>query len=217
MDEPAVKKSGPETVVLVHGLWLHGVALFALHHWLSRSGFLVRRFSYPSVRRGLSANSQALARFVAQTDGHTVGLVGHSLGGLVILDMLAQAPDPRIRRVVLMGAPCGGSHCAAALLRWPALSLIAGRSIRDAGLRTCWEWPAGVEVGVLAGNRSVGLGRLIPGLARPNDGAVALEETRLPGCRDTVTLPVSHSQMLFSPSCARQVAGFLNNGRFIHA
>lgn len=208
----------PAAVILVHGLWLHGAALMLLRHRLARRGFSVRTFSYPSVRRSLDANSRALSRCVAETAGDSVALVGHSLGGLVVLNMLAQTPDPRIRRVVLMGSPCAGSHCASFLLRTPGLARLLGRSIGDALLRgPHWEVPAGAEIGVLAGCRSFGLGRIVPGLARPNDGVVALEETRLPASRDAIVLPVSHSGMLFSRSCARQVAHFLDKGCFLHA
>ena len=206
----------PEAVVLVHGLWLHGVAFAAQRRRLARCGFAVHAFSYPSVRRGLAANSDELARYVARLPAASIALLGHSLGGLIVLDMLARNPDPRIRRVVLMGSPCAGSHCADTLLRLPLLSAIVGRSLADAAARKAWQAPAGVEVGVLAGSRGVGLGRLIPGLPSPNDGTVAVAETRLAGSRDAITLPVSHSEMLVSPECARQVAAFLDTGSFDH-
>ncbi len=218
MDKRGRRQPDPSavTVILVHGLWLHGIALMAQRHWLSRNGFYVRTFSYPSVRRSLNANSRALSSYISKTPGETINLVGHSLGGLVILNMLAEIPDPRIRRVVLMGSPCGGSHCASALLRKPGLSTIVGHSLRDALMRNHWQIPANVEVGVLAGNRSVGLGRIVPGLPIPNDGTVSVGETRLSGSHDSIVLPVSHSEMLVSKSCARQVASFLEDGHFIH-
>jgi pimeloyl-ACP methyl ester carboxylesterase len=202
-------------VILVHGLWLRGFSLCVQRRWLARSGFCVRSFSYPSVQRGLDANSLALSRYIFATSGHTIHLVGHSLGGLVILNMLAQSPDPRIGRVVLVGSPCGGSHCAAVLLKLPVLSLILGRSIGDSLARSSWTLPAGVEAGVLSGSRSFGLGRLVPGLPRPNDGVVAVEETRLAGSRDAITVHVSHSEMLVSRRCAVQIASFLKHGHFL--
>lgn len=206
-----------ETVVLVHGLWMHGVALLAQRYWLAQSGFVAKTFSYPSVRRSLDENSQLLARYLAGFPGSAINVVAHSLGGLVVLNMLAQASAPRIRRAVLMGSPCSGSHCASVLLRIPLLATIVGRSIRDASRRTHWDVPADVEIGVLAGNRSLGLGRMIRGLPRPNDGVVSVEETRLAGCSDAITLPVSHSEMLISKECARQAAQFLQSGQFFHA
>lgn len=196
---------------------MHGIALLAQRYWLAQSGFVAKTFSYPSVRRTLDENSQLLARYLSAFPSSVIHLVAHSLGGLVVLNMLAQASPPRIKRIVLMGSPCGGSHCASVLSRIPLLAALVGRSIRDASGRTHWDVPSGVEIGVLAGNRSFGFGRMIRGLPRPNDGVVSVEETRLAGCSDAITLPVSHSEMLISKACARQAGHFLRNGRFLHA
>ncbi|MCX7170134.1 MAG: alpha/beta hydrolase, partial [Proteobacteria bacterium] len=72
-------------------------------------------------------------------------------------------------------------------------------------------------IGVVAGTHSFSCGRLIPGLALPNDGLVAVEETRIATARDSLSLNVSHSGMLLSRSCARQAASFIRTGSFIHA
>lgn len=205
-----------ETIILIHGLWMPDIVLLPHQRWLAKRGFAVRRFSYPSMRRGLLQNARALSQFVASTDGGSIHLVGHSLGGLVALTMLAQYRDPRVRRVVLMGSPCMGSHCASVLLRTPRLAGIVGRSLKEWLALPRPHLPEPAEIGVLSGSRSLGLGRLIPGLPRPNDGVVSVMETRLPEARDFITLPVSHAQMLVSPACADQVAAFLGSGSFNH-
>jgi pimeloyl-ACP methyl ester carboxylesterase len=143
--------------------------------------------------------------------------VGHSLGGALILTMLARQEEPRVGRVVLLGSPCGGSYCARVLQGIPVLRTILGRSIRDWLASALPKLPAQVPVGVLAGTRSIGLGRLVPGLPRPNDGVVAVTETRLPGSADAITLRVAHAEMLASRACAEQVVAFLHQGRFRHA
>lgn len=211
--------AGGETVVLVHGLWMHGIVFALFRRQLARRGFVTRSFSYPSVRAGLSQNVSALARFVGDihaSDASRIHLVGHSLGGLIVLGYLAQRPDPRIARAVLMGTPYGGSHCATGLMALPGGRALVGHSLPDWFKAPPPELPAAVEVGILAGDRSFGLGRVIPGLPRPNDGVVAVAETRLPGARDSVVLPVAHSQMLISGACVDQVASFLASGRFAH-
>lgn len=205
-----------ETVIMVHGLWMHGIAFLPQQRRLAKRGFAVRRFSYPSMRHGLQHNARTLSQFVASTGNGNIHLVGHSLGGLVALSMLAQYPDPRVRRVVLMGSPCMGSHCASFLLRTPGLAAIVGRSLKEWLASPRPPLPGQVEIGVLSGSRSLGLGRLIPGLPRPNDGVVSVMETRLPEARDSITLPVSHAGMLISRACADQVAAFLGSGNFNH-
>lgn len=211
--EPAPDAGRRATVVLVHGLWMPALVMLPLQWRLQRAGFIVRRFAYASLRGGLQGNARALAGFVA-AGGAPVQLIGHSLGGLVVLAALAMT-GTRVRRAVLMGSPVAGCHCAAFALRSRLLRRLVGRSLRD-WLSAPPTIPPSVAIGVLAGGAPWGIGRLVPGLPRPNDGVVALSETRLPAASDSVCLDVSHSQMLLSARCARQVANFLASGRFSH-
>jgi hypothetical protein len=76
----------------------------------------------------------------------------------------------------------------------------------------------GREIGVIAGTRSVGMGRIFsPDLPRPNDGAVTVAETRLAAACDFIDLPVSHTGMVLSRRVARETGAFLRDGRFVHA
>jgi len=71
-----------------------------------------------------------------------------------------------------------------------------------------------VELGVIAGDVSFGLGRLFVSLQAPNDGVVMLDETRVPGAADSIVLHISHSAMLVAPAVAQAACAFLKNGRF---
>ncbi len=113
----------------------------------------------------------------------TAWLVGHSLGGLVILEALRRAPDLPVERVVCLGSPLNGSGVAAALGARPGLAWSLGRS-RDLLVRGCAPWDGRAEVGVVAGGRARGVGGLLTRLDGPSDGTVAVSETRLPGIAD---------------------------------
>jgi pimeloyl-ACP methyl ester carboxylesterase len=218
-DAPAGQRHARQAVILVHGLWTPASVFSLQGHWLRQRGYQPLRFAYPSVRATLAQNVQGLQRFIAATSAADIHLVGHSLGGLLILELLAQAPDLRLRRVVLLGTPCVDSHCARELAGVAGLPALLGRSIMEWLSRApgATALPRSArQVGVLAGTRSVGLGRIVPGLPRPNDGVVALAETRLPGAADFIALPVAHSGMLASRRCAVQIASFLESGRFLH-
>ncbi|WP_310450740.1 esterase/lipase family protein [Sulfuritalea sp.] len=207
------------TVVLVHGLWTPATVFLPHGRWLQGRGYRTLRFAYPSVRATLSQNAQTLRRYIAAADGSEIHLVGHSLGGLIILDMLKQESDPRLRRVVLLGTPCIDSHCARQLAGLRGMPALLGRSIGEwlgRGPAAALAPSPAVAVGVLAGTRSLGLGRVVPDLPRPNDGVVSVAETRLPGAADFIALPVAHSEMLASRRCAEQIAAFLATGRFRH-
>lgn len=202
------------TVVLVHGLWMHGIVFARHRRWFEAAGYRVETFTYPSVRQCLDDSAKALARFVAAIEGGPIHLIGHSQGGLLILAMLAQVRDPRIGRVALMGTPVAGSHCARVLRGIPVLRHIMGKVLAD-WMAAPASVPADLEVGMLAGTRSLGSGVMFPGLGRPNDGIVSVAETRIDGLHDHIEMHVGHSGMLLSKACHLALRGFLETGRFL--
>lgn len=204
-----------ETVIVIHGLWMRGIVLLPWQHWLRTEGFAVRRFSFPSWRDGLADNVRLLSGFVNETPGSVIHLAAHSLGGLVVLAMLAKETNPRIGRVVLLGTPYAGCHCGFTLAAIPVLRGLVGCTFTDWYKLPQHSLPLATEIGVIAGTRRISLGRMIPGLARPNDGLIAVAETRLAAAKDSIALDVSHSGMLVSRACAGQIASFLRSGSFM--
>jgi pimeloyl-ACP methyl ester carboxylesterase len=205
-----------EAVILVHGLWMNAGVLVLQQRQLRDYGFAVHRFSYPSWRDGLAENVRVLAQFIADTPGRAIHVVAHSLGGLVALGLLSDNPDVRVRRVVLMATPCAGSHCGSVVLGTPTLARLVGQTYKDWCRLPRSEIRAAIEIGVIAGTLGFGLGRLIPGLTKPNDGLITVEETRLAAAKDHVEIRVCHSGMLVSRACAHQAAIFLKTGQFTH-
>jgi len=205
-----------EAVVLVHGLWVRGIAMALLARRIARCGYRVVVYSYPSMRLTLTENAERFARYCRALPASRLHLVGHSLGGLVALRAL-ELPGGGlpVGRVVLMGTPFGECHAARRLARLPGGAAALGRSLPEwlAGAHECIE--CGAEIGVIAGSLPVGLGRIVaPDLQRPCDGVVSVLETGVPGMRARVVLPVSHSGMLVSQRVARCVCAFLRDGGF---
>jgi pimeloyl-ACP methyl ester carboxylesterase len=189
--------------------------LWPLTQRLRRAGFEVFPFSYPSVRNDLRANAERLQQFAVRIPGVTLHWVGYSLGGLVLRALFHRYPGQRPGRIVLLGSPQRGSQAAATLARFRLGRRITGPSVADvlAGTPEAGSWH-GRDIGVIAGNRSLGLGRLVADLPGPNDGTVLVAETDVPGARDRRVLPVAHSGMLLSPAVAREIAEFLRRGAF---
>ncbi len=201
-----------ERVVLVHGLWLNGPSMAPLGWRLAREGYAVSRFGYWSVWRGLEANADRLVEHCRRFRGDRLSLVGHSLGGVLILAAMARGLV--VHRAVLMGIPYQGSVSATGLARLAIGRRIVGRTLSD-WMRREKPVPNGAaQVGVVAGDRSIGLGKLISPLPLPNDGVVCVDETCVPGATDSIILPVFHTAMPFSALTARAVAKFLRDGRF---
>ena len=201
------------SVMLVHGLWMGSWAMQGLRLQLARRGYTARAFDYRSLTQGLDEHARLLAARIAESG--TTHLVGHSLGGLVILRYLRSFGEQRIGRVVLLGTPVRACMAGMRMENMAAAERLLGasreiwRSLPDDHHPRC-------ELGVIAGSRPWGLGSLLLRLPGTNDGVVRLDETEVRGMRDRIVLPVSHSGMLASARVAREVAAFLERGAFDH-
>jgi hypothetical protein len=74
-----------------------------------------------------------------------------------------------------------------------------------------------LDFAVIAGDRPLGAGRMITTLAGAHDGTVAVAETRVPGMREHIVVPASHSQLLLSSTTVRQICAYLIDGHFDRA
>jgi len=204
-----------EPVIIIHGLWVHGLVMGWLTRRIAHDGFAARTYSYPTMRLTLSENADRFARYCAGLAAPRVHIVAHSMGGLVALKMLESHRQIRCGRLVLAGTPYTGSFAAERLARFPGGRSLLGRSIAE-WLRDTRPVPDGIaETGIIAGTRGYGLGRLIaPDLPQPHDGVVALAETAVPGVTQRIEMNVGHTGMLVSREVARQCCAFLRNGRF---
>jgi len=206
-------------VVYVHGLWLSGNEAGILLRRLGRElSAKTRAFSYSSVTSTISDSAQALAKFLKEQRADKLHLVGHSLGGLVILKLFESGEGVKLPpgRIVLLGSPLNGSRAAQNLARLPFGKKIMGRGVHEELLTERQRrWSGQRELGVIAGNVGVGLGRLVGVNGAPNDGTIFVEETRLQGILDHLVIRISHTALPFSSTVARQTAAFLNEGNFI--
>ena len=202
-------------VVLVHGLWNRGWSMAAMAKRLRAAGFKVSIFSYPTRGKDIAGHADKLKDFIQTAVDGPFNLVGHSLGGLVILNMLNRYPELPVERVVLMGSPVQGSSLVKRLTGMPGEKLLFGQ-VRGALLDGYLHSPDHCEVGMIRGTRSFGLGRVVGKHVGRNDGSVLLSETHLDGLQDSIEMPVAHSEMLISSEVVTQVQHFLNKGCFSH-
>lgn len=201
---------GPR-VVLVHGLLNADWWLRPLAARLRAQGFRTSLFGYSSVFDG---PERAVPRLLERLRKEPAdAIVGHSLGGLIALESLRQAPELAVSRVVCLGSPLCGSQTARNLASrgWGRPLLGRSASMLAGGMA---DWDGQAEVGVVAGDVARGLGRLFARFDGASDGTVGLEETRLPGLADHCTVHSSHTGLVFSPDAVRQAAHFLRHGRF---
>jgi pimeloyl-ACP methyl ester carboxylesterase len=198
-------------VILVHGLWMRALAMGALARRLRASGFVVSTYDYASVGLGPQPARQRLRERMARIGGR-VHLVGHSLGGLVALETMRDV-ETHDGRVVCLGSPLRGSAAARRLGAWPIGRALVGRSL-DLLHSGVVGWHGRVPVGVIAGAAPYGLGMLLGQFGEPNDGTVAVSETRLDGIADHLVVPSTHTGLIYDDTVARQSAHFLAHGAF---
>jgi pimeloyl-ACP methyl ester carboxylesterase len=207
-----------ESVVVAHGLWMPGTETAVLRQRLTTAGFQPHLFQFPTVRGTLARNVRDLAAFAGDIDTDRLHFVGYSLGGVIVLRMLMQTKLPRIGRVVCLGSPLRGSETAMQIARSAFGRAVVGRSLFEhSASGGIARWDLKPELGLIAGTRNFGLGRLLADLPGENDGTVLVKETKLPGATAHITLPVSHTQMLFDATVARQTIHFLRHGSFIES
>jgi pimeloyl-ACP methyl ester carboxylesterase len=200
-------------VIIAPGLWMPGVAMALMASRLGRAGYAPRVFTYRG-RSPFQANVARFARFIRDTlGGRPAHFIGHSLGGVLVLDTLNRHPDIGVASAVLLGSPVRGC--------------LAGRRLGGAGvgrwmLGGCgelWEarearWARKEPLGVVAGTLPLGLGRALGRLPGVNDGVVCVEETAVEGMADRLLVPAGHSVLIVSGAVGAHVERFLTSGRF---
>ncbi len=215
-------------VVYVHGLWFNGWESVLLRQRLSRQlNCTAVSFPYSSLGVGLEENARALTAFLGGLNADIVHLVGHSMGGAVILELFGSSvgrstpghtrPAAKLPpgRIVLLGSPVRGSRAARNLARLPFGRRMLGLTAHDALLpERDRQWRGERELGIIAGTLPVGFGRFMASFDAPSDGTVLVEETRITGAKQHLNLRSTHSGMVYSRLIARQVASFLRDGRF---
>ena len=213
--------SNTSRVVCLHGIWMVGAGMMYVKHRLETdNGYQADLFSYAPVTETLNDVANKLAEFISESGDGPTHLVGHSLGGVVALRMLSVRPDIRIDRVVCLGSPLCGSRAAFHLSQLDWGNIILGKTITEGVIDdAAHRWARGVadshEIGIIAGDVPIGFGRLVAGFEEENDGTVAVSETRMPGAKDHVVMPVSHKGMLISRDVVDQTAAFLQRGEFL--
>ena len=203
-----------QAAVLVHGLWMRGPDMLLLRYRMRRCGFVTYQFSYPTTRCTVDEAAQLLQRFIAKIPESTVHFVAHSLGGLVVQHLFSNYPDQRAGRVVTLGTPYQGSAAAHGLARFRTGRFMLGNSYLHGLADHSRRWTTANPLGVIAGDLSIGGGRIFAGLTSANDGTIGVDEARIPGATEQRVVHVSHMGLLVSPQVARLACTFLHSGTF---
>lgn len=219
--ERNIAPHGEHLVLLVHGLGRSRASFGGLEQALKETGYDVAGVGYPSTRRSLSANADSLEALIGDLDGvRRISFVTHSLGGLLVRELLARDAAWRDRiavdAVVMIAPPSQGSAMADVLQYVPPVNLLLWRGLFDATTDHAGTLPApDIPFGIVAAGRG-GAG-YNPLLGGDDDFLVAVGETRLDGASDWVQVHAPHTVVMNRPETVHAVMNFLEYKRFAGA
>ena len=195
-------------VVIVHGLWMGAWQMRPLKNALVRANFRCYRYHYSSALAPYQQNQDGLARLIEQRIGAACHFVAHSMGGLLVLDLIQRRPELCAGHVVCLGTPINGSQVIKKLQRTPFKTAF-GHASAPLLKGVALELPETIKVSLLAGTRSLGGGKLLARFNGENDGSVGLEETQAPWLTHHERLNLSHTQLVYSSRAQARVVALL--------
>ena len=217
--ERDIEPYGGHLVILVHGLGRSRASLGGLERALTAAGYQVAAISYASTRRSVGRNADDLAELIENLEGvDRISFVTHSLGGLVVRDLLARGEAPwrgriAVNALVMTAPPSRGSRMADILQYVPPVNLILWRGLFDSRTSVVAALPVpDVPFAIIAAGRG-GRG-WNPILKGDDDLIVSVEETRLEGAAAWIRVDGIHAFVMNYPDSIAATIEFIEHGRF---
>ncbi len=216
-----------DVVLVLHGLGGHRSLMDGICDVVrGKENYSCINVAYASTRGDLNDHAEALSKVIENLqEVERIHFVAHSIGNLVIrqyfTNLATQRDDcrrhPEFGRFVMLGPPNRGAQFAERVHLIDAITTILGPGIQD--LTDTRRDPDSLavppcEFAIVAGGRSNGKG-INPLINGDDDLMVSVEETRLPGARDFIVLPIRHRLLVSDPQVHQLVVTFLQHGYFV--
>ena len=212
-----------DCVVVLHGLKMGPRHLSFMARSLEKEGYDVYNIGYNSDKETIENITRNQVRpQLPVACGGKLHYVGHSMGGIIIRELLRQDTPQNIGRIVMLGTPNQGSEVVDFNMRTPVVSTLfdlffgpAAEQLRAENNDYLEELPAPVvQTGIIAGDTYIEpIGGMFI-LPAPNDGKVTVGSTKLKTMNDHIVLHDSHFWLPISHEARMQTIHFLKNGKF---
>jgi len=205
-------------VLLLHGMGRSPYLFRDMERALQAAGYQAVAISYPSLTDDIAGHADQVEGILARARGiDRVSFVTHSLGGLVVREVLSREDTRRAQitpgRVVMIAPPNQGSELAETFSSFAPYHWIGGPSASEIAAGPPFASPPpGIEVAVIAGGTPGGVG-FNPLLSENNDGVVTVSETTLDGARDRLQVTAIHTLIASTPEAIAATLSFLATGR----
>ena len=211
-----------ECVVLLHGLARTSMSMNKMQRKLEEAGFVTANIDYPSREHSVESLAEmavpdGVTACRAHGDVSRIHFVTHSLGGILVRQYLSEHDIDELGRVVMLGPPNQGSAAVDQLGDVPGFDWLNGPAGRQLGKGKdsvpLQLGPADFELGIIAGNRTIDpITSAV--LENPDDGRVAVADTRLEGMDDFIVVEHSHAFMMRMRTPIELTVRFLRTGSF---
>jgi len=185
-------------IIFVHGLYHNLTAWYLYLRWFRRWGWshmkaVNMRGKFRSIHEFARILADEVEKVMAESQSEQVDLVGQSMGGLVIRSYLAEGSNrAKIRRVVTLGSPHGGTKLAVFGLGQAAKEMVPGSAFLE-------SLNQGVQIP--EGGRFYAIYTIVDNMILPNESAKLTWD----GVKNLETRIVNHVGLAYCKHTARLV------------
>jgi triacylglycerol lipase len=210
-----------ETVVLLHGLGRTDRSMEKMQQTLMRKGYQTCNIAYPSRHHAIQDLTEdyvlpEIKKCIAGQDAK-LSFVTHSMGGIIVRDLLSKNAFEQLNTVVMLSPPNHGSEIVDKFGDTWLFEWVMGPAGQELGTDLTSTpqllGPATFKLGIITGNASKTpvLSQIIPG---DDDGKVSTKSAQLSGMHDFLIVPISHHVIMKDDNVIQQTLFFLEHDRF---
>ena len=208
-----------DCIILLHGLARTKRSMVALQNKLSNYEYEVINIGYPSTKMSIEKLEDYIKKQIDKYEFHPerkIHFVTHSMGGIIVRYYLKRQKLNNLGRVVMVSPPNKGSQLADFYGSY-LIREIFGPSAQQ--LKTdLSSFPnrlgaVDFDLGIIAGDKNSNPFYALF-FSTENDGKVSVENAKVAGMLDFLTVHRSHQNILYSQEVIEQIVYFIENGHF---